>query len=101
MNPIVEVQNLTKRYEDFTLRDITLQIPPGGITGIFGPSGAGKTTLLKLLANQIPGSSGNVRVFGLSFDEREKEIKNRIGYVAQEPNYYWSRSVRWTARFVS
>jgi ABC-2 type transport system ATP-binding protein len=101
MNPIIEVQNLTKRYEDFSLRDITLEIPPGGITGIFGPSGAGKTTLIKLLANQIPRSSGDVRIFGLSFDDSEKEIKDRIGYVAQEPNYYWGKSVRWTARFVS
>ena len=101
MTPIIELQNLTKRYEDFSLRDITLEIPEGGITGIFGPSGAGKTTLIKLLANQIPRSSGDVRIFGLSFEEREKEIKNRIGYVAQEPHYYWSKTVRWTARFVS
>jgi ABC-2 type transport system ATP-binding protein len=101
MNPIIEVQNLTKRYEDFSLRDITLEIPQGGITGIFGPSGAGKTTLIKLLAHQIPRCSGEVRIFGLSYEDREKEIKNRLGYVAQEPNYYWGKTVRWTARFVS
>jgi len=101
MAPIVESKKLTKQYEDFTLRDITLDIPEGGITGIFGPSGAGKTTLIKLLAHQMAPSAGSLRLFGLSYDDSEKEIKNRIGYVAQEPAYYWNRSVRWTARFVS
>jgi ABC-2 type transport system ATP-binding protein len=101
MAPIVEIKNLTKRYEDFTLRDISFDIPEGGITGIFGPSGAGKTTLLRLLAHQMAPSAGSLRLFGLSYEESEMEIKNRIGYVAQEPAYYWNRSVRWTARFVS
>ena len=58
MNPILEVKNLTKKYHDFTLRDISLEIPPGCVFGIFGPTGAGKTTLMKLLARQIPANSG-------------------------------------------
>ena len=101
MAPIVETENLTKRYEDFRLSDINLGISEGGITGIFGPSGAGKTTLIRLLAHQMAPSEGSLRLFGLSYDGSEREIKNRIGYVAQEPAYYWNRSVRWTARFVS
>lgn len=101
MTPVIEVRNLTKHYEDFTLDNISLEIPAGCITGIFGPSGAGKTTLIKLIANQTPPSGGSVRLFGLSYADREREIKNRIGYLAQEPSFYWSKSVRWTARFVS
>jgi ABC-2 type transport system ATP-binding protein len=78
MNPILEARNLTKRYHDFTLREISLEIPCGCIVGFFGPIGAGKTTLMKLLAHQIPASSGAVRVFGLGYDEREKEIKRKF-----------------------
>jgi ABC-2 type transport system ATP-binding protein len=101
MDPILEVTNLTKQYEDFTLRNVTLTVPKGCITGLFGPSGAGKTTLMKLIANQIAASSGSIRVLGLSYADREKEIKNRIGYVPQEPSFYSARSVRGIARFVS
>jgi ABC-2 type transport system ATP-binding protein len=101
MDTILEAKNLTKQYEDFTLRDISLEIPAGCIAGFFGPNGAGKTTLIKLLANQVPPSGGALRVFGLSYAEREKEIKNRLGYVAQDPSFYADKSVRWTARFVA
>ena len=65
MPPILEAMSLTKRYHDFTLREISLEIPRGCIVAFFGPIGAGKTTLMKLLAHQIPASSGTVRVFGL------------------------------------
>lgn len=101
MDAILEAKKLTKHYEDFTLNDISLEIPAGCIAGFFGPNGAGKTTLMKVLANQIPPSVGELRVFGLSYKERENEIKNRVGYVAQDPSYYWDKSVRWTSRFVA
>lgn len=101
MNPVLEAEGLTKRYHGFTLKEISLAIPPGSITAVFGPIGAGKTTLMKLLAHQIPKSSGIVRVFGLGYEDREKEIKKRIGYAPQEPAFYKDRSVAFTARFVA
>jgi len=101
MTPILEAQGLTKRYHDFTLKDISVEIPRGAVTAFFGPTGAGKTTLMKLLASQIPATSGEVRVFGLRYEERESEIKDRIGYVPQEPVYYRDRSVEFNARFAA
>lgn len=101
MTPILEARGLTKRYHDFTLKDVSFEIPPGCITAFFGPTGAGKTTLMKLLTRQIPASSGTVRVFGLGYEERETEIKNRIGYVPQEPSYYQDRSVDFNVRFAA
>ncbi|MBM3295447.1 MAG: ABC transporter ATP-binding protein [Candidatus Aminicenantes bacterium] len=101
MTPVLEAKNLTKRYHDFTLKDISVEIPPGSITAFFGPTGAGKTTLMKLLTRQIPATSGAVRVFGLAYDDREREIKSRIGYVPQEPVCYKDRSVEFNARFAA
>jgi len=101
MAAILEAQGLSKRYHGFTLHDISLEVPAGSVFGVFGPTGAGKTTLMKLLARQIPASGGTVRVFGLSYDDREKEIKNRIGYVPQEPSFYLERSVEYNARFAA
>ncbi len=98
---VLEARSLTKRYDDFTLKDISFEIPSGCVFGVFGPTGAGKTTLMKLLIRQIPASSGTVRIFGLGYDDREKEIKNRIGYVPQEPFFYQDRSVEFNARFAA
>jgi len=101
MAAILEAKKLSKRYYDFTLHDMSLDIPAGCVFGVFGPTGAGKTTLMKLLARQIPASAGTVRVFGLGYEDREKEIKNRIGYVPQEPLFYQDRSVEFNARFAA
>jgi ABC-2 type transport system ATP-binding protein len=101
MAAILEAKGLSKRYHDFTLHDVTLSIPAGCVFGLFGPTGAGKTTLLKLLARQIPADAGTIRVFGLGYEDRETEIKNRIGYAPQEPVYYQERSVEYNARFAA
>jgi ABC-2 type transport system ATP-binding protein len=101
MPAILEARSLTKRYHDFTLKDVSIEIPSGRIVAFFGPIGAGKTVLMKLLAHQIPASYGTVRVFGLSYDDREKEIKNRVGYVPQELSYYPERSVGFNSRFAA
>ena len=101
MTPILEAKSLTKRFHDFTLMDISVEIPRGSIVAFFGPTGAGKTTLIKLLAHQIPANSGTVRVFGLGYEDREKEIKSRIGYVPQDPLFYQDRSVEFNARFAA
>jgi ABC-2 type transport system ATP-binding protein len=101
MDTILEASGLGKQYEDFSLRDVSLVVRSGTIAGFFGPNGAGKSTLLKILAGQIPQGTGRVRVLGLSYDDREREIKNRVGYVPQEPAFYSDKTVQWTARFAA
>ena len=101
MDTMLEARSLGKRYEDFSLADVSLAVAPGTIAGLFGSNGAGKSTLMKILARQIPQDAGSVRVFGLSYADREREIKSRVGYVAQEPVFYHDRSVQWTARLAA
>jgi ABC-2 type transport system ATP-binding protein len=99
METILEARNLAKQYEDFSLRDVSLEVRCGTIAGFFGPNGAGKSTLLRILAHQVPTGAGLVRVFGLSYADCEQEIKNRVGYVPQEPAFYPDKTVQWIARF--
>jgi len=99
MEPLLEARDLEKSYPEFRLGGISLEVLPGSILGVFGPNGAGKTTLVKLLAGQIPADSGTVRVFGDSYPERDKEIKDRVGYAPQEPPYFPDRSVGYLGRF--
>ena len=53
MKDILEVKNLSKKYPDFMLRNININLPYGKIMGIVGENGAGKTTIVKLLLNGL------------------------------------------------
>jgi ABC-2 type transport system ATP-binding protein len=100
MSAVLRTEGLTKRYREFTLNEVNLEVPAGSILGIIGPNGAGKTTLVKLIMNQVSRDGGSVRVFDLDYDNSEKEIKNRIGYVGEEQFFYRKKTVAWTGRFV-
>ncbi|MCY6370884.1 ABC transporter ATP-binding protein [Clostridium ganghwense] len=88
MENILEVKNLRKEYNDFTLNNISFSLEKGFIMGFIGPNGAGKSTTIKLIMNLIHKNHGEIKVFGLDNIEHEKEIKNRIGFVYDE-NYYY------------
>ena len=49
METILKVSNLTKRFSDFALQDVSLSLPGGAIMGMIGENGAGKTTMIRLI----------------------------------------------------
>ncbi|XID91967.1 ABC transporter ATP-binding protein [Paenibacillaceae bacterium WGS1546] len=85
---VVEVRGLAKRYKRFAMENIDLEMKQGYITGLIGANGAGKSTLIKLLMGMSVPDAGEVRVFGQPVLEREAEVKERIGYVADDSHYY-------------
>lgn len=101
MKNVLELKNLTKKYQEFLLDNISLNLPEGLIMGIIGPNGAGKTTTIKLLLNMIKSNGGEVAVLGLNPKKEEKELKNKVGYVGEEQYYYQNKKVSWTGKFVS
>lgn len=67
------------------LQGISLEVPPGGLWCVFGPSGAGKTTLLKLLAGLLIPQRGRVELLG--HDTREGvplHLRLQAGYIPQQ-----------------
>jgi ABC-2 type transport system ATP-binding protein len=88
MEKILEIKSLKKKYADFTLEDISFDLPYGYIMGLIGPNGAGKTTIIKLIMNLIQRNSGKVRVFGRDNINDEVEVKSRIGFVYDIPPFY-------------
>lgn len=61
----LKITGLTAGYGGSdALRDVTLDLPVGGITAIVGPNGAGKSTLMKVLAGVHPARSGSIELFG-------------------------------------
>ena len=88
MSNVLEVQNVSKQYDDFSLHEISFTLPEGYIMGLIGPNGAGKTTTIKLIMNLIRKNGGSISIFGMDHIEHEVEIKSRIGFVYDNPNYY-------------
>jgi len=84
MNNILEVQNLCKNYELFTLNAISFELPKGYIMGFIGQNGAGKTTAIKLILNIIQADSGSVKIFG---NENTLSQNEHIGIVMDSPMY--------------
>ena len=101
MDNLLEVKNITKEYKEFRLKGISFKLSKGSIMGLIGPNGAGKTTTIKIIMNLLKSNSGEVKIFGLNYDENEKEIKNRVGYVGEEQYFYQNKTVIWTENFVS
>ncbi len=80
----VEIRNLTKRYDGFTLDNISFTVPRGIIMGFIGQNGAGKTTTIRSLLNIIPVDSGEIRLLGMDHIKEEKAVKERIAVVFDE-----------------
>ncbi len=69
-NPLVEFENVTKRFGDFTaVKDVSFEIQRGEFIAIMGPSGCGKTTSLRMLAGLDQPDEGEIRINGKRVNE--------------------------------
>jgi ABC-2 type transport system ATP-binding protein len=81
---IVDVQDVLMTFDDVTaLTGVTLDVQPGTILGVVGPSGAGKTTLIRLLTGAIKPARGRIRVLGEDPRRFRRQTRERIGYMPQ------------------
>ncbi len=94
MENILEIKNLRKHYKDFTLNDVSFNLPKGYIMGLIGPNGAGKTTVIKLIMNLIMRDGGEISLFGKDSITNEVEVKSHIGFVYDVPCFYEDISLK-------
>ena len=84
MTDALETEGLGRRYRtNWGLRDCTLSVPEGSITGLVGPNGAGKSTLLRLAAGLSRPTTGTVSIFGRVVDPNSVDHLGRVGYFDQ------------------
>lgn len=80
-SPVVEVRNLTKRFQGFTAVDnISFDIKKGEILGLLGPNGAGKTTTIHMLLGLITPTVGNIHMFGLDLATHRETILKQVNF---------------------
>jgi len=85
---ILEIKNISKKFKDFELKDISFELKKGYVMGFIGPNGSGKTTIIKLILNLLNKNSGEIKVFGKDNVRDEIFIKDKIGFVFEENHYY-------------
>jgi ABC-2 type transport system ATP-binding protein len=93
MSAVLRAQGLGKQYRRrWALRDCTLEIPTGRVTGLVGPNGAGKTTLLSLAVGLLSPTEGTIEICG-GRPARDSAQLGKVGFVAQDTPTYAHLSV--------
>jgi ABC-2 type transport system ATP-binding protein len=102
---VIEVSNLTKRYDRTTaVNGISFSVARGEIFGLLGPNGAGKTTTILMLLGLSDITSGTARVLGYDPAREPLAVKRRVGYMPDQVGFYDNLSaaenLRYTARLI-
>jgi ABC-2 type transport system ATP-binding protein len=87
--PLVEIENLSKRYGDFdAVSHFSLNVGSGELFALLGPNGAGKTTTIRMLMGILQPSSGSARIGGLNCFSDRVQVMRLVGYLPDEPVFY-------------
>jgi ABC-2 type transport system ATP-binding protein len=87
--PAVQVEHLARRFGPrLILQDVSFRVDANHAFGIVGANGSGKTVLLRLIATLDRPTSGQIAVHGYDTLQRARAVRDRIGYVPEEPMLY-------------
>ncbi len=92
---VVEINNLTKRYGEFTALDnLSLTLNRGDILGFIGPNGAGKTTTIRILVGLSRPTSGSAKIAGADCVSDIHKVRKLVGYMPDKFGSYDNMRVR-------
>ncbi|MHA2309396.1 MAG: ABC transporter ATP-binding protein [Candidatus Heimdallarchaeaceae archaeon] len=99
---LVSVKDITKTFGPVVAVDgLSFEVKKGEIFGLLGPNGAGKTTTIKLILGLLEVDRGDISVFDLHPGKDEIKVKERIGYVSEEPLIFKSMSPKQLFNFIA
>lgn len=85
MQSVIQANELTKRFGDFTAVDhVSFQVKAGEVVGYLGPNGSGKTTTIRLLLGLLQPSEGTATVLGFDVQREPGQIRSQVGYMSQK-----------------
>jgi ABC-2 type transport system ATP-binding protein len=99
---MIEVEHLSKIYGSTpAITDVTFKVEPGEILGLLGPNGAGKTTTMRILSGYLPATRGTARIAGFDVHEDSLAVRQKIGYLPENPPLYPEMTVEGFLHFVA
>lgn len=98
---VIEMDNVKKTLDNFTLDIPHLAIKEGYITGFIGQNGSGKTTTLKLIMNLLKLDEGQIKVFGKDVATESKQIHEQIGFVGEPTGYMTEATLEQTKQMIA
>ena len=91
---MVKIENLSKSIGEFNLKNISFELKEGYIMGLIGPNGSGKTTLIKLILGLLKADEGDIKIFDKNIFEDEVYVKDNIGFVFDNFNFYQHLNIK-------
>jgi ABC-2 type transport system ATP-binding protein len=89
MSSVIDVDNLTRRFGQFTAVDhISFQVQAGEVVGYLGPNGSGKTTTIRMLLGLLRPSDGRASVLGYDIRRDTERLRALCGYMSQKFSLY-------------
>lgn len=91
---MLKVDNVSKKFDGFELKNISFKLEKGFIMGIIGPNGSGKTTLIKIIMNLLQQDEGNIYFMDEDINTNQKYFKENIGFVYDNLYFYENMRVK-------
>ncbi|HYO80901.1 MAG TPA: ABC transporter ATP-binding protein [Bryobacteraceae bacterium] len=86
---MLELRGVSKGYAGIpVVHDVSFRAAAGEVTGYLGPNGSGKSTTMKMIVGLIEPTSGDILLDGASIRDQGVAVRQRIGYVPEEPHVY-------------
>ncbi|APG19688.1 multidrug ABC transporter ATP-binding protein [Kosakonia radicincitans DSM 16656] len=102
MDYCIKLQNVNKSFGSrHVVKDLTLNIPTGKITGFLGPNGSGKTTAMRMMCGLLKPDSGSGSCFDFDIFKQRESIKPMIGYMTQYFSLWENLTVRENLLFLA
>ncbi len=91
---MIRVQNLTKRFDQFTaVNNLSFDVSPGEVLGFLGPNGAGKSTTMKMITGFIEPTEGLVSVYDMNVSQDTQAVQTIMGYLPEGAPAYGEMTV--------
>jgi ABC-2 type transport system ATP-binding protein len=99
---MIEIKNLTKKFDQFTaVDDLSFSVSEGEVLGFLGPNGAGKSTTMKVITGFLSPSAGTVTIDGHDIAKDPLGAKSLIGYLPEGAPSYGDMTVLEFLRFIA
>ena len=85
---MLELMQVNKKFKNFTIRDVSFQVPAGYITGLVGKNGAGKSTLIRLILDVLKKDSGSICLDGLDSVKDGTRFRDQVGFVLEKADFF-------------